>query len=166
MMHIRRPIGWMIVVCGGLITLGPAPELLLAVGGGAVIPEGLGGPSTVAMAQGQVPATTAVIVASAAQSTEGEDEIIEPRPVVTEFCEEGGNPCPDPETCSESLCRCTDCLADLDLDRVVGYSDMLIVLANWGPCTGIGCCPGDVNGDGNVDFTDLNLVLASWGPCP
>lgn len=49
---------------------------------------------------------------------------------------------------------------DVDGDLVVGFNDLLIVLASWGPCSG--GCPADTNNDGNVDFIDLVNVLSSW----
>ncbi|MHC4217478.1 MAG: hypothetical protein ACYSU7_03390 [Planctomycetota bacterium] len=49
---------------------------------------------------------------------------------------------------------------DLDCDGVVGVTDFLILLANWG-------LPepeaGDLNGDGVVGILDFLLLLASWG---
>jgi hypothetical protein len=56
-----------------------------------------------------------------------------------------------------------ECLADLDGDGVVGISDLLDLLAAWGPC---GECPADINGDGDVGIADLLALLAGWGPCP
>ncbi|NNM27640.1 MAG: hypothetical protein HKO59_16960, partial [Phycisphaerales bacterium] len=55
------------------------------------------------------------------------------------------------------------CDTDLDGDATVGFTDLLLVLATWGPCPG---CPADIDGDGLVGFTDLLAVLADWGPCP
>jgi probable HAF family extracellular repeat protein len=49
---------------------------------------------------------------------------------------------------------------DVDCDGVVGFRDLLLVLAAWGPCPG---CPEDADGDGVVGFGDLLLVLAAWG---
>ncbi|MBT8484206.1 MAG: VCBS repeat-containing protein, partial [Phycisphaerae bacterium] len=49
---------------------------------------------------------------------------------------------------------------DIDGDGVVGFLDLLAVLAAWGPCPG---CPQDLDGDGVVGFTDLLVVLAAWG---
>jgi hypothetical protein len=55
---------------------------------------------------------------------------------------------------------------DVECDNTVGFSDLLAVLADWGPCPG---CASDVAppvvGDGEVDFADLLRVLASWGVC-
>jgi hypothetical protein len=50
--------------------------------------------------------------------------------------------------------------ADIDGDGVVGFSDLLLLLAAWGPCPD---CPEDIDGNGVVDFQDLLLLLASWG---
>ena len=56
----------------------------------------------------------------------------------------------------------TPCLEDFDGDGTVGFSDLLAVLAAWGPCAG---CPEDLDSDGTVGFRDLLIVLAAWGPC-
>ncbi len=55
------------------------------------------------------------------------------------------------------------CAADLDADGNIGVSDLLELLANWGPCED---CPADIDGDGNVGVSDLLALLADWGPCP
>jgi hypothetical protein len=51
---------------------------------------------------------------------------------------------------------------DLDNDLNVGFSDILLVLRAWGPCSS---CPEDLNGDGTVDGADLAEVVAAWGAC-
>jgi hypothetical protein len=56
------------------------------------------------------------------------------------------------------------CPSDVDGDGSVGVSDILALIAGWGPCTG--SCDGDVNGDGTVDVNDLLEVVGSWGACP
>ena len=56
------------------------------------------------------------------------------------------------------------CGADVDGDNVVGISDFLLVLAQWGPCPPK--CFADVDGDGEVGILDFLQVLAEWGPCP
>ena len=56
----------------------------------------------------------------------------------------------------------TACPLDLDGSGAVGLSDLLIVLANWGPCPG---CPADIDGDGDVSFIELLSILSAWGPC-
>ena len=55
------------------------------------------------------------------------------------------------------------CLPDIDGDGIVGFGDVVAVLASWGPCAS---CPADIDGDGSVGFGDVVAVLASWGPCP
>lgn len=54
------------------------------------------------------------------------------------------------------------CDADVTGDGVVGFADVLTLLALWGPCQG---CPEDVDGSGEVGFGDVLIVLAGWGPC-
>ncbi len=55
------------------------------------------------------------------------------------------------------------CPWDLDDNGSVGVSDLLSLLANWGPCKG---CPADFDGGGTVGVSDLLVLLANWGPCP
>ncbi len=57
----------------------------------------------------------------------------------------------------------SSCPTDLDGDGQVGIGDLLILLAQWGPCPPI--CLGDINGDGVVNVPDLLTLLAAWGPC-
>ena len=59
-----------------------------------------------------------------------------------------------------SACSCT---GDLDGDGNVGVTDLLSLLASWGPCKG---CPADFDGDGSVGVTDLLALLANWSQCP
>jgi hypothetical protein len=54
------------------------------------------------------------------------------------------------------------CFEDIDLDGKVGFADMLIILGDWGDCSG---CDGDLNGDSTVDFLDLLLLLSQWESC-
>ncbi|MHC4947443.1 MAG: multicopper oxidase family protein, partial [Planctomycetota bacterium] len=69
-----------------------------------------------------------------------------------------------------------NCPADTDRSTEVDVTDLLAVLATWGPCP-LPCsdlselqdpdtCPEDTNRDCEVDVTDLLEVLAKWGPCP
>ena len=51
---------------------------------------------------------------------------------------------------------------DLDGDGIVGILDILIVIADWGSCTGD--CAGDVNGDGSINILDLLILIANWTP--
>ena len=55
------------------------------------------------------------------------------------------------------------CRQDLDGNGSVGVSDLLSLLASWGPCKG---CPADFDGNANVGISDLLTLLANWGPCP
>jgi len=55
-----------------------------------------------------------------------------------------------------------DCPEDIDGNDDVGFSDVLAILAAWGPCGG---CDEDVDGSGDVGFSDVLAVLAAWGPC-
>ena len=55
------------------------------------------------------------------------------------------------------------CPWDLDANGSIGASDLLALLASWGPCKG---CPGDFDADGTVGASDLLALLANWGPCP
>ncbi len=56
-----------------------------------------------------------------------------------------------------------ECPWDLDANGTVGASDLLALLASWGPCKG---CPADFDGNGTVGASDLLALLANWGPCP
>jgi len=56
-----------------------------------------------------------------------------------------------------------DCPEDFDGDGMVGTTDLLQLLAAWGPCAG---CVEDLDGDGMVGTTDLLQLLAAWGACP
>ena len=52
---------------------------------------------------------------------------------------------------------------DLDGDGMVGLSDLVILLANWGPCADCDDCPADLNDDCAVGMADLLLLLGNWG---
>jgi hypothetical protein len=55
------------------------------------------------------------------------------------------------------------CPEDFDGDGTIGFSDLVAILSNWGPCKAE--CPWDLDKDGEVSFSDLVQVLAAWGPC-
>ncbi|MEE9130463.1 MAG: hypothetical protein V3T84_10630 [Phycisphaerales bacterium] len=55
------------------------------------------------------------------------------------------------------------CPWDLDGSGIVGATDLLSLLVNWGKCPG---CPADFDGNGVVGATDLLALLVNWGPCP
>lgn len=75
--------------------------------------------------------------------------------------EDFGELCVD---CIDSLDDCK-CPGDIDDDGNVGVSDLLALLAAWGPCADPQDCPADLTGDGNVGVSDLLIVLGNWGPC-
>ncbi|MCA9309990.1 MAG: hypothetical protein KDA21_02230 [Phycisphaerales bacterium] len=50
-------------------------------------------------------------------------------------------------------------VGDLDHDGLVGFNDLNLVLAEWGPCSN---CTLDADGDGIIGFNELNEVLANW----
>ena len=51
------------------------------------------------------------------------------------------------------------CVADLTLNGVVGFGDLLELLSKWDTDE------ADLDGDGNTGFGDLVLLLAAWGDC-
>ncbi len=53
-------------------------------------------------------------------------------------------------------------LGDLNGDCEVGVSDLLILLASWGPCDDCDDCPADLNGNCVVGVADLLNLLANW----
>ena len=54
-------------------------------------------------------------------------------------------------------------IGDLNGDGTVGTADLLILLANWGPCADCNDCPADIDGSCTVGLADLLLLLANWG---
>jgi subtilisin family serine protease len=48
---------------------------------------------------------------------------------------------------------------DINGDGLVNVDDLLLLLADWGPCPG---CPTDLDGDDIVDVNDLLAMLESW----
>lgn len=58
-----------------------------------------------------------------------------------------------------------NCPGQIDDDCVVGFGDLLAVLAGWGPCPPKEWCRADVDGDGTIGVHDLIAVLSGWGPC-
>ncbi len=52
---------------------------------------------------------------------------------------------------------------DLNGDGVVGVADLLILLANWGPCADCDDCPADLDGNCTVGVSDLLILLVNWG---
>ncbi len=58
-----------------------------------------------------------------------------------------------------------DCgvLGDIDGDGVVGVSDLLILLGEWGPCADCDNCVADLDEDCTVGEKDLLILLGNWG---
>ena len=54
-------------------------------------------------------------------------------------------------------------VGDIDGDGIVGLSDLLILLADWGRCADCDDCPSDLDGDCTVGLSDLLTLLANWG---
>ncbi len=73
--------------------------------------------------------------------------------------DENGNGIPDE-------CEGIPCPWDLDGSGVVGVSDFLDLLGNWGPCPPKGDCPADFDSSGDVSVSDFLELLGNWGPCP
>jgi 6-phosphogluconolactonase (cycloisomerase 2 family) len=58
---------------------------------------------------------------------------------------------------------CPGDIAPAGGDGMVDISDLLALLAAWGPCPPP--CDPDLDGDGLVDIADLLDLLEGWGPC-
>ncbi len=65
-------------------------------------------------------------------------------------------------TCAGLFCP-LPCPADFNGDGNVNVTDLLELLAAWGPNPGHAA---DINEDGFVNVTDLLALLAAWGGCP
>jgi hypothetical protein len=52
------------------------------------------------------------------------------------------------------------CPWDLDGDGLVGITDFLALLGQWGTCGS-----ADFDGDGEVGINDFLELLGNWGPC-
>ncbi len=52
---------------------------------------------------------------------------------------------------------------DLNGDGSVGVADLLILLANWGPCADCDDCLADLTGSCIVGVSDLLILLENWG---
>ncbi len=67
---------------------------------------------------------------------------------------------------SVEVLAASPCPWDLDGTDTVGVSDLLSLLAGWGPCPPKADCPADFDENGSVGVSDLLALLANWGPCP
>ena len=69
--------------------------------------------------------------------------------------------------CGTTTCGGLACDADIAPgggDDTVNVTDLLALLAAWGPCPAP--CPLDIVQDGAINVTDLLTILSQWGPCP
>jgi len=75
---------------------------------------------------------------------------------------------PDTDEDGDGIIDCLEpaCSGDLDGSNVVDVVDLLVVLADWGPCDPGDPCNADTNGDAVVDVLDLLVILSEWGECP
>ena len=56
----------------------------------------------------------------------------------------------------------TTCVADVNGNGSVDFSDLVQLLSAFGPCAS---CVEDLDESGSVDFNDLDSMLSFWGPC-
>ena len=64
---------------------------------------------------------------------------------------------------SGGYCDTAGCSSDLSGDGVVNVTDLLSLIAVWGPCPG--ACDADFDNSGTVDVTDLLTLISDWGAC-
>ena len=75
-----------------------------------------------------------------------------PNQISGPWADKGGN---------EIVDECPSNCPDVNDDGVVGVTDILAIIDQWG----LTDSPADVSGDGIVDVTDLLMVVGNWGPC-
>ena len=75
----------------------------------------------------------------------------------------GNNPSGDLEAFVAVITPLNLCLGDITGDGNVNVTDLLDLLAAWGPNPGH---PADINNDGDVNVNDLLSLLGAWGVCP
>ncbi|MEE2819863.1 MAG: agmatine deiminase family protein [Planctomycetota bacterium] len=51
-------------------------------------------------------------------------------------------------------------VGDVTGDGLINITDILVVMANWGPC--FGNCPTDLNGDDQTGVSDLLIIISNW----
>jgi parallel beta-helix repeat protein/predicted outer membrane repeat protein len=57
--------------------------------------------------------------------------------------------------------ECSSDCPDIDGDALVGVTDILVIIDQWGLTNS----PADVNQDGIVNVSDILIVVGNWGPC-
>jgi len=55
------------------------------------------------------------------------------------------------------------CMADLDGSGFVDFGDVVTLLLDFGPCSGV--CKADLDGSGTVDLSDAAVIALDFGPC-
>jgi hypothetical protein len=101
-------------------------------------------------------------------SEEGNDRLLLDSLPVDGWEEEEAQPydlafCLNVPLAESAACLPDPCPWDLDGNGSVGTSDLLALLAAWGPNPGH---PADFDGDGVVSTSDLLALLGNWAPCP
>jgi hypothetical protein len=64
---------------------------------------------------------------------------------------------------SGGYCDTAGCSSDLSGDGVVNVTDLLSLIAVWGPCPS--ACDADFDNSGTVDVADLLTLIGDWGAC-
>ena len=59
------------------------------------------------------------------------------------------------------LDACEFALGDMDLNGIIDFGDVALIMLDFGPCAG---CHSDLDGNGVVDFGDVAMVLLNFGP--
>lgn len=55
-----------------------------------------------------------------------------------------------------------ECHGDLDANDEVNVADLLILISDWGVCSG---CDSDMDENGTVNIADLLELISAWGEC-
>ncbi len=75
----------------------------------------------------------------------------------------GGGFCCSTQRCvTVPDCEPAGTVGDIDLDGVVGITDLMWVFGTWGSCPDCGSCRADLDGDCNVGIGDFLLVIGNW----
>ena len=80
-----------------------------------------------------------------------------PDPITGAWVDLGGNTL-------EASCT-SFCAGDIDASGVVNVTDILDLIADFGPCNGIDSCFSDLNNDGQVNVSDILMLIGNWGEC-
>jgi len=75
---------------------------------------------------------------------------------------------PTPGVCGPLTNPTADCVGDIapdPVDGAVNVTDLLALIAEWGPCDACADCPADICVSCTVNVNDLLVLIAHWGPC-